>query len=343
MVRTKIVATLGPSSRTESVIRNMTRAGMDVARINCSHASIPVRREMLAAIRAVNRKYRRRVRVLFDLEGPRIRVGRLAYHRPLPVARSEKIFLIRSNKLGRGKNIPLDYEDDFRRLASGGDIYVDDGNIALRPLEAGPDRVAVRVLVGGDIREHKGVNIPGADLSFPACTSQDERDIAFALEEKADYVAQSFVRNAGDVKAVRKLIQADGGRCTLVAKIENADGIKNIDAIIAAADGIMVARGDMGVSVPIHKLPVIQKMIIKKCNWARKPVITATQMLESMTEHLRPTRAEVNDVANAIIDGTDYLMLSAETAAGRHPVETVKMMNSIIKTTEEAILRRWVG
>ncbi len=343
MVRTKIIATLGPASRTEAVIRQMVRAGLDVARINCSHTTVEERKLMLARIAEVNRKYRRRLRVLFDLEGPRIRVGRLAYRRPLAAVKGEVVYLVRSGRPGRGNSLPIDYEGDFSDLAAGETLYIDDGNIALKIVSAESDRVKTRVTVGGMIKEHKGVNIPGVRLDFPAYTAQDEGDIAYAAGAGADYVAQSFVRTASDIRRVAELVKAVRPSCRVIAKIENKEGIDNIDGIIAVSDGIMVARGDMGVSLPIRLIPIIQKVIIRKCNWARKPVITATQMLESMTEHLRPTRAEVTDVANAIIDGTDYVMLSGETAVGKHPVETVKMMNSVIKTTEEAILRRWVG
>jgi pyruvate kinase len=229
--------------------------------------------------------------------------------------------------------IPFDYRGPLSTIKDGQPIFIDDGNIALEVTGRAKNSLKAKVVVGGLLKEHKGVNIPDARLEFGDISRKDIQDILFCEKHGVDYIAQSFVRTKKDILAVRKALGA-GSRCRVIAKIENKEGIKNIEEILGVSDGIMIARGDMGVSLPIYQIPIIQKMIIKKCNLAGKFVITATQMLESMTENLRPTRAEVTDVANAILDGTDFVMLSAESAVGKYPVETVGMMNNIIKFTE---------
>ena len=234
--------------------------------------------------------------------------------------------------VGEGNIIPFDYEGPLGEIKSGQFIYIDDGNIALMVTGHRKKTLKTKVIVGGLLKEHKGVNIPGVRLTFKGLSEKDRRDIGFCVENEVDYIAQSFVRTKDDILRIRELLFDKD--IQLIAKIENREGIKNIDEIINTSDGIMIARGDMGVSLPIYEIPIIQKEIIKKCNKAKKFVITATQMLESMTENRLPTRAEVTDVANAVIDGSDYVMLSAETAVGHHPVETVRMMNKIIKFTE---------
>lgn len=338
MVRTKIIATLGPASSTASVIRRMTRAGLDVARLNCSHSTVDDLLEKIKAVRRANEKYRRRVKMLLDLEGPRMRVGRLKHHRPIPVKKGQVIWLTHEDVAGEGRLVPLDYPGPFRSIKGAEYVYIDDGNISLKVIEVGEKRIKTRVEVGGVIKERKGINAPGAPLEFPVLNEKDEEDIYFGLEHGVDYIAQSFVRNKEDIQAVKEIVTK---HCAVIAKIENWDGVRKIDEIIDSCDGIMVARGDMGVSIPIYEVPIIQKVIIGKCNKKGKFVITATQMLESMTERLRPTRAEVADVANAIIDGTDFVMLSGETAVGKHPVEAVKMMNEIIKFTEKAVAKKY--
>ncbi|MDD5730561.1 MAG: pyruvate kinase [Candidatus Omnitrophica bacterium] len=332
MVKTKIICTLGPASSTVTALRKMMLAGMDVARLNFSHSSPQELSARIDSIRQLNKKYRRSVKLLGDLEGHRIRIGRLPA--PLELKRKQIIYLSQKGAAAGDNIVPFDYPQDLKDIAPGTAVYIDDGNITLESKGCKNDMLIAKVVVGGLLKEHKGVNIPGARLKFSDITAKDKRDIEFCLRNGLDYIAQSFVRNKRDILRIREL--AGNKPCRIIAKIENQDGINNIDEIIEVSDGIMIARGDLGVSLPIYQVPVMQKDIIKKCNRALKPVITATQMLESMAENIRPTRAEVSDVANAIIDGSNYLMLSAETAVGNYPVETVSMMNQIIEYTEKS-------
>jgi pyruvate kinase len=334
MVKAKIICTLGPASSSETMIRKMMRAGMDVARLNFSHGKSRELLHKIGVIRLLNSKYRRRIKLLGDLQGHRIRIGDLAM--PIELKRHQAIWLTQEKIKGSHEIVPFDYQGPLSSIKNGCQIFIDDGNIALKVIGRSKCRLKAKVTVGGLLKEHKGVNIPEARLEFGGISQKDVQDIYFCEKNSIEYIAQSFVRTRDDILEVRKLLRT-GSRCRIIAKIENKEGIKNIDDIIKVSDGIMIARGDMGVSLPIYEIPVIQKMIIKKCNCAGKFVITATQMLESMTENLRPTRAEVTDVANAIIDGTDFVMLSAESAVGKHPVETVMMMNDIIKFTERYI------
>ncbi|MFC1508111.1 pyruvate kinase [Candidatus Omnitrophota bacterium] len=333
MVRTKIICTLGPASSNETILRKMTLAGMDLVRLNFSHGDHSSHLERIKLVRRVNKKYRRHVRILQDLEGPRIRVGKFKYCKAY-VLKKRQIVWFSQGICKDKKTIPFNYEGPVSSIKGAEHIYIDDGNIILRIKKIEKKRVKAEVVLGGTLKEHKGINIPGARLKFPTISEKDKMDIDFGVENKVDYIAQSFVRSKRDIIEIRKRIRSRHPKCQLIAKIENREGIRNIDEIMDVSDGIMIARGDMGVSVPIYEVPIIQKSIIRKCNKRKKFVITATQMLESMTENVRPTRAEVTDVANAIIDGTDFVMLSAETAIGKHPVETVKMMNDIIKFTE---------
>ncbi|MFA5145187.1 MAG: pyruvate kinase [Candidatus Omnitrophota bacterium] len=337
MVKTKIICTLGPVSSSETVLRKMMRSGMDVARLNFSHAKPQELFNRIGFIRFLNAKYRRRIKLLGDLRGHRIRIGGLAA--PLELKKRQVVWLTREDIKGSHAKIPFDYQGPLRSIKNGHQIFIDDGNIALEVTGRTKNRLKAKVIAGGLLKGHKGVNIPEARLEFGGISQKDMQDISFCEKHGVEYVAQSFVRAKNDILDIRKLLKP-GSKCRIIAKIESREGIKNIDEIIKAADGIMVARGDMGVSLPIYEIPVIQKMIIKKCNRAGKFVITATQMLESMTENLRPTRAEVTDVANAIIDGTDFVMLSAESAVGKYPVETVIMMNNIIKFTEEYLRKQ---
>ncbi|MFA5362960.1 MAG: pyruvate kinase [Candidatus Omnitrophota bacterium] len=333
MVKTKIICTLGPASSSETMIRKMMRAGMDVARLNFSHGKPPELVHRIGLIRLLNGKSRRRMKILGDLQGHRIRVGGL--NAPVLLKKSRVVWLIQQSIIGSHEIIPFDYQGSLSSIKNGYQIFIDDGNIALEVIGRTKNRLKAKVIVGGLLKEYKGVNIPQARLEFGCISQKDVQDIAFCEKHAVEYIAQSFVRTKNDISDVKKLLKTDS-RCRIIAKIENREGIKNIDEIIKVSDGIMIARGDMGVSLPIYEIPVVQKMIIKKCNRAGKFVITATQMLESMTENIRPTRAEVTDVANAIIDGTDFVMLSAESAVGKYPVETIAMMNNIIKFTEKS-------
>jgi pyruvate kinase len=336
MPKTKIVATLGPASANATVLRKMFVAGLDVVRLNFSHGTHAQHAAAIELVRSLNKKYRRHIRIMQDLEGFRIRVGRFKGAKTRELKRHSTVWLANDPAASGPKIIPFDYAGDLTRIKRGQLVYIDDGNLALKVKESSATSLKCVVVEGGVLKERKGINMPGADLQFGAMTAKDKKDLQFGIAHRVDYVALSFVRDANDVAEVAEILKPRLPKCGIVAKIENRQAIDNIDAIIKAADGIMIARGDMGVAIPIYEVPIVQKHIIRKCNAAHKFVITATQMLEHMTEHSRPTRAEVTDVANAILDGTDYVMLSAETAAGKFPSESVAMMNEIIKFTEKS-------
>ena len=339
MPKTKIICTLGPASESQTVLRKMMLAGMDVVRLNFSHGSLGEHLDRMRLVRTLNKKYRRHIRILGDLEGYRIRVGRLKGGKSITVNKRQVVWLTQENILGEGNLIPFDYKGPLEKIKKGQHIYIDDGNIALEVSAHEKQKLKTKVVIPGIIKERKGINIPDTCLDFKGLTENDKKDLDFCIENKIDYIAQSFIRSKDDILDLKDYIKNSRHKFKVIAKIENRDGISNIDEIIDVCDGIMVARGDMGISLPIYEVPVIQKTIIKKCNHAKKFVITATQMLESMTENHLPTRAEVSDVANAIIDGSDYVMLSAETAIGLYPEACVDMMNKIIKFTEGSIYR----
>jgi pyruvate kinase len=332
MVKTKIICTLGPASSSETILRKMMLAGMDVGRLNFSHAQPQELRERINRLRLLNKKYRRRLKLLGDLQGHRIRIGNLK--QPVLLKKNQIIYLSQKNGQGSEQVIPFDYQGSLKPISNGQMIFIDDGNIALKVMSRCRNKLKGKVITGGTLKKNKGVNIPEAKLDFGPLNQKDIQDALFCQNNGIEYIAQSFVRSKSDVLDVKKILE-NGSKCRIIAKIENREGIKNIDEIIKVSHGVMIARGDMGVSLPIYEIPIVQKMIIKKCNQAKKFVITATQMLESMTDNLKPTRAEVTDVANAILDGTDFVMLSGESAVGKYPVETVTMMNNIIKFTEK--------
>ncbi len=336
MPKTKIVATLGPASSDYTMLRKMFTAGLDVVRLNFSHGTHAQHLERMELVRRLNKKYRRHIRIMQDLEGFRVRVGRFKGQKQMVLKKRSVVWLSNDPHAYGPKIIPFDYRGSLGVIKPRHPIYIDDGNLVLRVRSVSEDSIKAEVIEGGVLKERKGINIPEARLEFGAMTEKDKKDIELGIANSVDYVALSFVRNSADVQEAVELIKPRLPKCGIVAKIENREAIANIDEIIAASDGIMVARGDMGISVPIYQVPIIQKQIIEKCNAAGKFVVTATQMLEHMTEHARPTRAEVADVANAILDGTDYVMLSAETAVGKYPYESVLMMNEIIKFTEKA-------
>ena len=336
MPKAKIIATLGPASSSEGLIRNMVFSGMDVARLNFSHGNAAEHKLRLDIVRKINKKYRRRIKILQDLEGNRIRVGRLKEAKPIELKIHQKIWLLKEPVYGDPSRIHIDYDGSFRDIKVKQDIFIDDGNIRLKVIESFKNKLLAEVVVEGILKENKGVNIPAAKLKFPRLTEKDKQDILFGIDNKVDYIAQSFVRDKYDCLSIKKIFKSRLPDCLLVSKIESREALKNIDDIIGVSDCILIARGDMGISVPIWEIPVIQKVIISKCNRKRKPVITATQMLEHMVDSIYPSRAEVTDVANAIIDGTDFVMLSAESASGKYPVEAVRMMNNIIVFTEKS-------
>ena len=332
--KTKILATLGPSSSTPAMLRKLYRAGLDAVRLNFSHGKLEEHAANVSLVRALNRKLRRHILILQDLKGNRIRIGHLK--NPLELKKRQPVSLVQADTSNKPGVIPFDYEGSLKVIKKGQFIYIDDGNIALEVKGIGRDSLSCEVAVGGTLKERKGVNIPLARLDFPLLSDEDRTDIAFGLTLKPDFIAQSFVRSRADVLAVARLVKPRLPSCKIIAKIEAREAMKNLEEIADAADGIMVARGDMGVMFPLWEVPMHQKRIIKLCNRLGKPVITATQMLETMTGNPIPTRAEVSDVANAVLDGTDYVMLSAETAAGKYPEEAVRMMNQIVKYTEGA-------
>jgi len=333
--RTKIIATLGPATSNYTVLRKMFAAGLDVVRLNFSHGSHKQHLDSIRLVRRINKKYRRHIRIMQDLEGFRIRIRRFKGTKTKFLKKRTVVWLTNDAGAHGPKTIPFDYKGDLGWIKPKQLIYIDDGKLSLRVKSTSGSSIKAEVLEGGILRERKGVNIPDADLEYEGITEKDKKDIEFGIKHKVDYIALSFVRDANDVIKAGELIKPGLPNCPLVAKIESRQAIENIDKIIDASDGIMIARGDMGVAVPLYEVPIIQKRIIKKCNAAKKFVITATQMLEHMTEHSRPTRAEVTDVANAIIDGTDFVMLSGETAVGLFPYQSVLMMNDIIKFTEK--------
>ncbi len=329
MRTTHIICTIGPASDSPAVLRAMAREGMTVARLNFSHSSLADHLRRLETIRSINRKFGRRVKILQDLEGYRIRVGALRGG-AVTLREHARVEVTTLPLTGGAHRIPLDYEGPLDAVRPGSYLYIDDGTIVLRAVRCRRQYLSCSVIVGGLLKERKGVNIPGMRLAFEGLTAKDRRDVEFAIAHDVEYVAQSFVRDERDMACLARCIGGRLPKVRLIAKIENRQGIRNLEAILRVSDGIMIARGDMGVSLPIYEIPVIQKRIIRACNDAGKPVITATQMLESMIHNLRPTRAETTDVANAVLDGSDFVMLSAETAVGEHPVETVRMMRQII-------------
>ncbi len=328
---TKIICTLGPASSKEGMIIKMADRGMDVVRINFSHGDHSQHKKMINLVHTVNKKYDHKIQVLQDLEGYRIRIGKF---KKAKILKNNQIVYMSNEAVGEDDHIPFDYEDAIKKIEHGANVFIDDGKIYLRVMSNSGKRLKLKVIQGGVLKERKGMNIPKLKLQANIMTKKDKHDLKFGLDNHIDYVAQSFVRNKKDIQRVMDIVKAKRPECQVIAKIENQEGLRNIDSIIEACDGIMVARGDLGVTMPIYKIPIIQKYIIRKCNRNKKFVITATQMLDSMIDFGRPTRAEVSDVANAILDGTDYVMLSGETAVGRYPSRSIKMMSQIVGYTE---------
>ena len=330
---TKIIATLGPASSSGEMIAKMASRGMDVARLNFSHSTHAQHQSSIDLVRQINTKNKYSVAILQDLEGYRIRIGRLKKNIALE---KNRIFYMSNNPHGEESHIPFTYAENVRAIPLGAQVFIDDGRIQLKVIGYGSKKLRLKVIQGGILKERKGVNIPRLKLRSNMLTEKDRNDLAFGIRNKVEYIAQSFVRNKKDISRVMDLVKGELPQCKVIAKVENEEGVRNIEGIIDACDGVMVARGDLGVSLPIYQIPILQKYIINHCNRKKKLSLIATQMLESMTEQGRPTRAEVSDVANAIFDGADYLMLSGETAVGKYPSRSVKMMSQIIEYTEHS-------
>ncbi len=335
--RAKIVATLGPASNTEPVFRQLVRAGLDVARLNFSHGSHEDKLALIQMIRKVAREEKKPLCILADLQGPKIRTSRLVDHKPVMLVAGETITITPREVDGTGELVGTTFKTLAENVEAGSRILLSDGLIELRVAEVKGDDVVCEIINGGKLGENKGINLPGIAVRVPSLTEKDDVDLKFALGAGVDAVAVSFVRTAEDVNQVRERVAAYGGATWIIAKLEKPQAIEHLESILAVADGIMVARGDLGVEVPPENVPAIQKHIIRRAADYRKPVITATQMLESMIDNPRPTRAEVSDVANAIYDGSDAVMLSGESAMGAYPVETVKMMARIVAEAERNI------
>jgi pyruvate kinase len=338
MRRAKIVATIGPASDSEQALESIIKAGMNVARLNFSHGTHEQHALRVATIRAVSKRLGMPVGILQDLQGPKIRVGKLAA--PLQLSSGEEVCLYATqDEAPKTDNqlLPVDFRELFDSVQAGDRLLLDDGRLALEVVSAVGRVVHAKVLVGGALSSHKGINLPGVKLRIAGFTEKDKTDLAFGISQGVDAVAISFVRSADDVKAVRAAIEefsAGAHKPLLIAKLEKPEALTELDAILDVVDGVMVARGDLGVELPPERVPSLQKLIIREANARAKIVITATQMLESMIQNPLPTRAEASDIANAIFDGTDAVMLSAETASGEYPSEAVAMMSRIVMEAE---------
>lgn len=338
MKRTKIICTMGPNTDDKAMIKRLIKTGMDIARFNFSHGSHADQKERMDLLKEVRKEARKPIAILLDTKGPEIRTGILRDGSKVVLNEGQTFTLTTEVIEGDEKRCTQTYPELPGDVGKGNTILIDDGLIELRVEATNDTDVVCTVINGGELGQRKGINVPNVGINLPNLTEQDIKDIKFGVTQDIDYIAASFVRNAEAIKEIRQLLKDNGGEhIGVIAKIENMEGVQNIDKIIQQADGIMVARGDLGVEIPAWEVPHIQKEIIRKCNENYTPVITATQMLDSMMRNPRPTRAEVTDVANAIYDGTDAIMLSGETAIGKYPVESVQMMVDIAKSTEPFI------
>ncbi len=335
MPRTKIVCTIGPATESPETMRALMQAGMNVARINFSHGDQATHRETITRLRAVAEEERCLIGIIADLQGPKLRVGDIK-DEPIELHTGEMVTLSTAPHSGAGTEIPVPHPELLRDLHAGQTILLDDGNLALAvERRRSGESLEARVMTGGKLTSHKGINVPGAKLSFSSLTDKDRADAKFAMEQGVDHFALSFVRRGADVRELRHYLETQGADTpSIIAKIEKPEALSDFEAILAHADGIMVARGDLGVETPAEEVPFHQKHLIRSCNRTGKPVITATQMLQSMMDHPRPTRAEASDVANAILDGTDAVMLSGETAVGNYPVRSTETMATICANAE---------
>ncbi|MFD0716474.1 pyruvate kinase [Paenibacillus sp. GCM10027626] len=340
MRKTKIVCTIGPSSESLENTKKLINAGMNVARLNFSHGDFEEHGNRIKNIRQGAKELGKTVAILLDTKGPEIRLGKLS-EEPIELEQGETITLTTEEILGDRNRVPVTYANLPSDVSVGSTILIDDGLIGLTVEAIKGTDIVCRIVNSGAIKSKKGVNVPGVNISLPGITEKDAGDIVFGIEQGVDFIAASFVRKASDVLEIRELLERhNAGHIQIISKIENQQGVDNLDEILEVSDGLMVARGDLGVEIPAEEVPLVQKMMIEKCNRAGKPVITATQMLDSMQRNPRPTRAEASDVANAIFDGTDAIMLSGETAAGKYPVESVQTMSSIAVRAESALQYR---
>ena len=338
MRSTKIICTMGPNTDKKTVMKSLVKNGMNVARFNFSHGDHQEQRERMNLLKNVREELDRPVAILLDTKGPEIRTGLLEGGKKVTLKEGGEFILYTEEMTGNEKGCCVTYPGLAKDVKPGDRILIDDGLIELRVKQIKSGNIVCHVENGGELGQRKGVNVPNVKVKLPAVTEKDNDDILFGIQQDIDFIAASFIRSAKGVKEIRRILKENHAEhISIIAKIENAEGVENIDEIIEASDGIMVARGDLGVEIPAQEVPHIQKMIIKKCNERYVPVITATQMLDSMIRNPRPTRAEVADVANAIYDGTDAVMLSGETAAGKYPVEALKMMNEIAENTEQYV------
>ncbi|MBM4136816.1 MAG: pyruvate kinase [Nitrospira sp.] len=332
--KAKIVCTIGPSSGDADSVFLLIKNGMDVARLNFSHGDHDTHRKAIELIREGSRKYNKPIAILQDLQGIKIRVGAIEGG-AVELKKGRSLLLMPGEGIGNDERVFISYPAILKDIKKGDRILLDDGLIQLHVTGRTENALHAKIIEGGILKDRKGVNFPNIKISTPAFTEKDKKDLLFGIKMGIDYVAISFVREARDIKIVKNWLKDKGQQIPLIAKIEKPEALCNIEEIMAGVDGIMIARGDLGVEMPPEEVPLIQKRLIEEANKRGKIVITATQMLESMTEHLRPTRAETTDVANAVLDGTDALMLSAETATGKYPVDAVRMMDRIIRHTEQ--------
>lgn len=333
--KTKIVATVGPASESSEMLYALAQAGVNVFRLNFSHGSHPDHLERIKRIRENNAKHGISIGILQDLQGPKIRIGNVEHKDGVKIVAGQELVFTNDDIVGTSERVSTPYKGMYQDVKLGERILMDDGKLEVKVIRIEGTDVVTEVVYDGVLKSKKGVNLPNTKVSMPSVTEKDYEDLEFGLANDVDWIALSFVRYASDIQEVKDYIKSKGKSTRVVAKIEKPEAIENIDSIIEVTDAIMVARGDLGVELPAEEVPMIQKMLVEKCNLACKPVIVATQMLESMIDAPRPTRAEINDIANSVLDGADAVMLSAETASGKYPIESVRSMAQTIKQVEQ--------
>ena len=332
--KTKIIATVGPVSQSREALLHLIDRGVNAIRLNFSHGTHENHQQVIDAVKQINStKKKPHVCLLQDLQGPKIRIGKL--HAPIHLAAGKALVITPHTLLGTPCKVSSTYPQLTKNVAIGDKLLIDDGKIIVQAIRKEGDELVTQVVCGGVLQSNKGINLPGTVLSSPSLTTKDKKDLEFGLKNEVEWVALSFVRDAQAIIDLKKLIQQAGKATKIIAKIEKPEALKNLDAIIAATDAVMVARGDLGIEIPMEYVPLVQKSIVAKCNQAGKPVIIATQIMESMIENPFPTRAETNDIANAVLDGADALMLSAETAVGKYPYQVIERMHQAIATVEK--------